>query len=359
MYWHRWSLLFLWLATPLCVAGQSSNVTKCVASYEWSINSLHQTPCLVAAYLESLCGVPTSVDSIPNGTHYLGPTSSQQDPCRCSTVTYSVVSACGGCQGRTFQNWTTWSQFCDTVEISTFPQVIPEEVQVPNWAYINVTLIGNNFNPTVAQQGLFFVLPNIKIYLSTVVVLVSGSSALPTSTSAGSSSSTQSTSTSSSSATSSSVTSQTSSKSHSHAGAIAGGVVAGVVVLAAVCLFILWRFVRKKGNAVQKDFTFDSRALVSGHTTGGTLMTQTTGITSRFPESYNYGPSAMSFSQSHQHNPSDMSSLPLSPATTAVYTSPPPASRRSLESVTASMAQFGGYQTQPTPQSGYRGAAEV
>jgi len=344
MSWHCWSFLFLWLAIPLHVAGQSSNVTNCVASYDWSINSLGQTPCLVAAYLESLCGVPTMVSSIPNGTHYLGPTSpSQQDPCKCSTVTYSVVSACGGCQGRTYQNWTTWSQFCDNVEIATFPQVIPTEVQVPAWAYVNITSIGDNFDPTFAQRVNAGGLP-------------SSSLSAPIATGP---SSTQPTSISSSSATSSSsvgTTPATSSKSHSNAGAIAGGVTAGLVVLAALCLFFLWRFVSKKRNAVQTDFTFDSRALVSGHTTGGTLMTQTTGTASRSP--YNYGPSPASFSQSHQHA-SDMNAFPLSPATTTAYTSPPPASRRSLESVSASMAQFGGYQTQTTAQPGYSGAAEV
>lgn len=344
MYWHYWSLLFLWLAAPLHVAGQSSNVTKCVASYDWSINSIGQTPCLVAAYLESLCGVPTSVDAIPNGTHYLGPTSpSQQDECKCSTVTYSAVSACGGCQGRTFQNWTTWSQFCSSVEIATFPKIIPAEVEVPLWAYINVTLTGNDFNPVAAQQVIASGLP-------------SSSVPAPTSTS----SSTQTSSTSSSSpATSSSAASNssTSSKSHSNAGAIAGGVIGGLVVLVGVCLLFLWRYVSKKRNAVQKDLTFDSRALVSGQPTGGTMMSQTTGFTSRSPESYSYGPSPVTFSQSHQ--PSGVGGLPLSPATTAVYTSPPQASRRSLESVSPSLAQFGGYQAQPNSQGGYRGAAEV
>ncbi|PPQ64694.1 hypothetical protein CVT26_002784 [Gymnopilus dilepis] len=206
-------------------------------------------------------------------------------------------------------------------------------------------------------------LPGSSSLSYSVVFLVAASglpsSSIPASTST-TSSSTQTSSTSSSPpATSSSAASNssTSSKSHSNAGAIAGGVIGGLVVLVGVCLLFLWRYVSKKRNAVQKDLTFDSRALVSGQPTGGTTMSQTTGFTSRSPESYSYGPSPVPFSQTHQ--PSGMDGLPLSPATTAVYTSPPQASRRSLESVSPSLAQFGGYQAQPNPQGGYRGAAEV
>jgi hypothetical protein len=101
--------------------------------------------------------------------------------------------------------------------------------------------------------------------------------------------------------------------------------------------------------------------LVSG--TGGasgTLMSQTTGTTSLSPGPGPYGPSPVSFSQS-PYNASDTNQLPLSPVTSSgVYSSPHPASRRSLESVSPSMVQFGGYQPQSTSQSrGYRGTAEV
>ncbi len=54
----------------------------------------------------------TSVDAVPGGFHYLGPTVAEADECRCSSVTYSLISACGGCQGRNFVNWTTWSTNC-------------------------------------------------------------------------------------------------------------------------------------------------------------------------------------------------------------------------------------------------------
>lgn len=144
--------LVAWLAAALSVLAQSSDVTQCINTYEWvcdcirdkmtiwrfnthlqAINSEGQTPCLVAAYLESACGrrayslilhllspilircperTATQVNAVPVNNQYLGPNSTQQNPCLCSSVTYSLVSACGGCQARNFQNWTTWSMDC-------------------------------------------------------------------------------------------------------------------------------------------------------------------------------------------------------------------------------------------------------
>jgi len=96
-----------------------------------TINGLGQTPCLVAAYLESGCGmrtqiqsyclffsngmsIPTAarVDRIPSGTHYVGPSSGDANGCYCSSVTYSAISACAGCQDRSYLNWTMWSYNC-------------------------------------------------------------------------------------------------------------------------------------------------------------------------------------------------------------------------------------------------------
>jgi hypothetical protein len=52
------------------------------------------------------------VNSIPVGTHYIGPSPTNATPCQCSTVTYSLVSACGGCQERNFLSWTDWAANC-------------------------------------------------------------------------------------------------------------------------------------------------------------------------------------------------------------------------------------------------------
>ena len=62
----------------------------------------------------------TEVPAVPAGNHYLGPNASDADPCRCSSVTYSMISACAGCQDRTYIDWITWSQNCTTVSNSVF-----------------------------------------------------------------------------------------------------------------------------------------------------------------------------------------------------------------------------------------------
>ena len=87
-------------------------------------NSLGQSPCIVAAYLQvacnngsgSLCSTPLStlltlwqadwlVIALPNATHYTGPDQTKINTCQCSTVTYSMISACGLCQNRDAERW--------------------------------------------------------------------------------------------------------------------------------------------------------------------------------------------------------------------------------------------------------------
>ncbi|KAF8969852.1 hypothetical protein BDZ97DRAFT_1792984, partial [Flammula alnicola] len=266
--------------------------------------------------------MPTSVDAIPVNTHYLGPTAALQNPCLCSSVTYSLVSACGGCQGRTFQNWTTWNENCLNPSLTTFPDPLPATVQVPVWASLNVTLTGDTLDPVAAQNALSGIAPPALTSSSTT-----SNTPTPSATTT----------------TSPTVTSATTEKKHSNAGAIAGGVVGGLVFLAAVVLGVLWWFMHKRRNAIQQDLTFDSRALVSAP-----VMSQVTG-SSRSPD----GPSPVPFSQS-LYDTSDASTFPMSPVTSGVYTTLP-AGRRSVESVSQSLAQFGGYQTPSQQPGGYRG----
>ena len=89
-------------------------------------NSINQNPCEVAAYLQSTCSqgsecfsffqIPRpalyendcitssslpafTVPALPVGFQYSGPTAQGGDDlCKCNTVTYSLLSACGGCQ---------------------------------------------------------------------------------------------------------------------------------------------------------------------------------------------------------------------------------------------------------------------
>ncbi|KAF8798154.1 hypothetical protein BYT27DRAFT_7203862 [Phlegmacium glaucopus] len=321
MLGRPWTTLVLWFAAVLSVVGQlsPSNVAQCISGLNWTLNSMGQTPCYVAANLESIC-TPTTVDGIPNNTHYLGPTLAAADPCQCSSVTYSMISACGACQGRTFIDWTTYSTNCSTVTFMTFPKSIPSNVLVPTWAYLNLTQTNNDFNEVAARQ-------NASAPISSSSSAPTASIVLPVSTSSSTAS-----------------TSQSVRKSQPNAGAIAGGVVGGLVLIALNALAALW-YLRRRRNMIQTDLTFDHQALVSGP-----AVQQITGST---------GPSSF---PSQSIYTSDNSTFPASPLTTSgVYTTLP--GQRSLESVSLSVAQFGGasqnHGTAQAPRGAYSGRPEV
>jgi hypothetical protein len=110
-------------------------------------NSIEQNPCTVAAFLLSTCngGSQSSfscttsqpylrtgynIQPLPQGYSYTGPTAGTSNTCKCSTVAYSLLSACDACQG------STWFKY------------------VPNppfafWAYL--FLVGMIIRPTARQ----------------------------------------------------------------------------------------------------------------------------------------------------------------------------------------------------------------
>jgi len=202
------------LALAGASAAQSTNAT-CSPSFDWSFNSLGQSPCLVAAYLGGVCddGVFT-VPALANDLSiYEGPTVAQANQCGCSSVFYSLLSACAECQSA--QNVLRWSAFnknCTEVYPQLFVGNIPSKTAVPHWAYQNVT-VGDGFNVTLAQMQL-------NAPESTANPKATGTT-LP-----------------------SGLTGASSPKK-SNAGAIAGGVVGGVVLLSLVCLTAFW-FLRQR-----------------------------------------------------------------------------------------------------------------
>jgi len=83
------------------------------------------------------------------GWVYYGPAGiDDADLCKCNTVLYSLLSACGGCQG---DSWMTWSEYtfnCSKIlPPSTFPNPVPAGTRVPRWAVLDVTL-ENSWDPT-------------------------------------------------------------------------------------------------------------------------------------------------------------------------------------------------------------------
>jgi hypothetical protein len=91
------------------------------------------------------------------GSNYVTPqTNSSTQKCQCNTVMYryaverhlqpkkaltveshSLYMACTGCQNLTIQSWMFWSQYCNGVYLTEYPQRIPLDTAVPHWAYLN------------------------------------------------------------------------------------------------------------------------------------------------------------------------------------------------------------------------------
>jgi len=129
---------------------------SCPTSWSWSFNSLGQSPCAVAAYLQGVCdnGVFTIPDLVP-GDSYVGPTGSSDssDLCKCNTVVYSLMSACDACQDALWFSWKTWSVNCTAVDPpTTFSNIIPNGTRVPGWAFLDVTKGGGSWNPLLSYQ---------------------------------------------------------------------------------------------------------------------------------------------------------------------------------------------------------------
>ncbi|KAG1891139.1 hypothetical protein F4604DRAFT_1949432 [Suillus subluteus] len=290
-----WSLIVVLTAAAFVPRGafaQTSNAT-CGSSFAWMNNSLQQNPCVVSSYLESVCwGGDFTVNALPPDTHYAAPTSAEANPCECSTVTYSLISACGACQNATYLTWSQWNYNCTEVFLQTYPDNIPSGTKVPNWAYLNVT--ANGFDPVAAQN-------NGDTPESTATSVQSTGSVA-------SSSSVSASLTSSSGTATGSSTSSTDSKS-SNAGAIAGGVVGGIVGVAAIIGFATWFFIKRRRSATAPSAAFSDIG-------GGPGYTQS--VYSANPHPFPVQPQMTQ--QPRLYDPSDPTTFPGSPPSPTVLT---------------------------------------
>ncbi|KAG7447980.1 uncharacterized protein BT62DRAFT_746093 [Guyanagaster necrorhizus] len=118
--WHTWAVLFPLVQFVSLVTSQVAQVA-CNTSIDsaWSFNSLNQSPCMVAAYLGGVCNSGNfTVTPLSEGQLYAGPTLEQANSCRCSSVFYSLISACALCQGRTYERWSLFDLNCtDSVNV--------------------------------------------------------------------------------------------------------------------------------------------------------------------------------------------------------------------------------------------------
>ncbi|KAF8969854.1 hypothetical protein BDZ97DRAFT_1792997 [Flammula alnicola] len=88
---------------PYYVAAQNTTKATCLAGFSWSFNSEGDSPCDVAMALAGVCiGTDFTLAPLQPGFVYLGPNVANANSCRCSSVYYSLLSACAACQDRSF-----------------------------------------------------------------------------------------------------------------------------------------------------------------------------------------------------------------------------------------------------------------
>jgi len=280
-------LVFLAIFAWISWTATAQNTTAvCLSAYDWAFNSLNQSPCLVAAYLESAClASPETVPALPAENHYTGPSFLTATPCNCATVTYNLLSACGACQQRQWSNWTTWTLDCPSITIG-FPKAIPTAVTVPSWAYIDVTqTTEETFDPVQAENNLTASLSASAAPSSSSTSMTLAGISTPSAPIEGPAPV---------------VTGNSSSSAN--AGAIAGGVVGGLafIVIAALAFFAYSR--RHRSHELDNASTVYDQDGKSAFSHPGSPSTQ--------PTPFNiYGTSERSISPQ-----------PLSPATSGVYT---------------------------------------
>ncbi|KAG7447976.1 uncharacterized protein BT62DRAFT_745857 [Guyanagaster necrorhizus] len=202
--------------------------TCTLSSFNWTLNAVSQDPCTVASSLLGVCdGGTYDIQSLPDQSHYLGPSIDGANPCQCNTVSYSLISACAACQNRTYEQWSLWRVNCASVDIGGFPDPIPEGTHVPGWAYLDVTKTQDTFDINQAKQ-------NANATESTFVPQPTSTTASPV-TSSPAATSTQ--------------------ESHSNRDKVVGGSVAGGVVglMAVVGLVGIWTYRRRQRHKARRD----------------------------------------------------------------------------------------------------------
>ncbi|KAF8736931.1 hypothetical protein AX14_013743 [Amanita brunnescens Koide BX004] len=142
-----------WLVLSITsLVGALNSATCTDHSFRWLYNTQDQTPCYVAEQVADVCGGGgLTLPPLDSGDVYFGPMLNQTNYCECSSIFYSLVSACAACQDRTWLRWSDFSHNCSRTWMSTFLGPPPENVIIPPYASINVT-DDDSFNITAAHQ---------------------------------------------------------------------------------------------------------------------------------------------------------------------------------------------------------------
>ncbi|KAH7907957.1 hypothetical protein BJ138DRAFT_1103884 [Hygrophoropsis aurantiaca] len=137
---------------------QSNSTGVCLAStgFNWTTNSMNQSPCQVANALFAANPCNQSGISYPamtTDTYYAGPLANQATACTCGTVIYSLTSACALCQNGGFLGYNAWISSCDAniTLYQVWPASIPSDTTIPPWAYL--PLVNGQFDNLQGQSN--------------------------------------------------------------------------------------------------------------------------------------------------------------------------------------------------------------
>ncbi|KAF9032073.1 hypothetical protein BJ165DRAFT_861524 [Panaeolus papilionaceus] len=307
----------MWFFTGLALLGSlrlalaQEDICLTNLKYRWTYNAQGASPCVVAGALLSVClNEPTNIRKLDPGERYPGAQASGEGAaCRCSTVYYSMLSACAYCQDRGWITWPAQIEHCADTFSQMLPMTVPGNTTIPPWAWADVV-----------SQGAF----DIAIAQTISTTPPPGPTATPSDTSS-------STSNASSSSSSISSTSTASTSKDTPVGPIVGGVIGGLAVLGIVAVVVAWIVTRSRRNAA-----------AVGHTTAPSSIAPTSppmtavgyNITTSLP-TFPAGPSVGAMPK--LYDPNDPSTFPMmmdqsppgvkaSPGTTsvAVSTGTPP-----------------------------------
>ncbi|KAF8204006.1 hypothetical protein BJ912DRAFT_1137911 [Pholiota molesta] len=327
--------LLLGFFLPSSVVALGS-VPTCNAGFNWTFNSLNQSPCTIASALGEACtGVDFPIPPLDATENYLGPIPTAANQCRCSSVFYDVLSACAVCQGAIISTWNFYAQNCTTVLLTVFPLPIPSGFPVPHYAYLDPTANGmDTFNPALAEADTG---PE--------------STALPQPTSATNTA----VPTSSTGSNGSTATGQKS-KKKSNAGAIAGGVVGGIAALAIIAGLAAWLVSRSRRQQRSPPIAFDEKLMVSD----GSPNEAATLANTPAPKLYDPNDPSTFPGNNGSFGTSMYSSVPSPAANSGYFPSNQPISTHNTgHTGYAAVPNVLPVSTHSTGQGGYTGMAEV
>lgn len=291
-----------WSTSP--VQAQTTSAV-CLSSFSYLSNKEGQNPCLVAAYLQMPCsseGTKVNVPALQDQSYYTGPSPTQANYCTCSSVVYSLSSACAACQGEEWLSWTFWRQNCvqNLITVGQYPLDIPAGTAVPAWAFQNVALTDRwnisltATSMTLGPESTYYGTPTASINYQ---LNMTGNAGTPTAV----------------------VNTQTSTPSpgvgSANASAITGGIIGGIGLLALIgalaWLLIRWR--RKRGSGDSPSGIFAPPGVPMGETDRHSLPAAVD-----YGAAYPHVPSPYSGSTSTMppklYDPADPSTFPRTPA---------------------------------------------